>query len=200
MGTNGFPDGSGSFPLNGEAPPSREDASARVRGSNMMLGHDGEDYGEVFPGSVWSKRGGMTELDLGAMRHVAVIGRSATAPPRPKVPLRPISERSLGRVSPLYISATAWPSSADETRVDAAYNQEFPPLGPAKQQQGGLSLEEINRRRKLAKLIKQMQEEKEAVGRELEKAEKKARSLQTQVAKSLKRIEVQESLVPEELR
>ena len=27
--------------------------------------------------------------------------------------------------SPLYISATAWPSSADETRVDAAYNQDF---------------------------------------------------------------------------
>ncbi|CAL1149938.1 unnamed protein product [Cladocopium goreaui] len=134
-----------------------------------------------------------------------VVGRAATSepssPPRPAQPLRPLSERAPGaRVCPLYIGATAWPSLHDETRVEAAYNQEFPPLGPSKKSKGGLTLEEIERRRKFAKMVKQMQEEKEAIGIALAKAEKKALALQDQVSQNLKRIEVQEEQIPEELR
>ncbi|CAK8990661.1 unnamed protein product [Durusdinium trenchii] len=127
-----------------------------------------------------------------------VVGRAAgdeipaRLPVRPPPSLRPVSHprpRSLGRVCPLYIGATAWPSQEDEERVDAAYNQEFPPVGRDKPKVNGLTLEEIERRKRLAKLIQQMQQEKEAIAKALAKAEKKAHSLQEQVSESLRRID-----------
>eukprot|EP00434_Breviolum_minutum_P004239 symbB.v1.2.003736.t1/scaffold191.1/size276526/1 len=139
-----------------------------------------------------------------SMEVGCVVGRAATSepssPPRLQQPLRPVSESAKSKVCPLYIGATSWPSLHDEERVDAAYNQEFPPVGPGKKTKDGLTLEEIERRRKFAKLVKQMQQEKEAIGVALAKAEKKALALQEQVGQNLKRIEAQEDEIPEELR
>mmetsp|Transcript_13799 Transcript_13799/g.25862 ORF Transcript_13799/g.25862 Transcript_13799/m.25862 type:complete len:142 (+) Transcript_13799:59-484(+) len=113
----------------------------------------------------------------------------------------PCRSRSSARATParathpLYIGATCFPTLSDEPRVDAAYNQDFPPVGEAAKKKGGLTLDEMNRRRKLAKLIKEMEKEKEAISKALEKSERKAKKLQEEVAETLSRIDVQEAKV-----